>query len=90
MRLQNSFSNRCGKFQLSILKNKKVLFLKIILLGHCTQWITLQYRRLQKIEQIEPDHCDRYQNNRTKKMQLNGIGLLYRKWSEHKSNFIKV
>ena len=23
MRLQNSFSNRCGKFQLSILKNKK-------------------------------------------------------------------
>ena len=30
------------------------------------QWISLLYRRLQKIEQIEPDHCDRYQNNRTK------------------------
>ena len=30
------------------------------------QWISLQYRRLQKIEQIEPDHCDKYQNNRTK------------------------
>ena len=32
-----------------------------------TQWISLLYRRVQKIEQIEPDHCDRYQNNRTKK-----------------------
>ena len=31
-----------------------------------TQWITLLYRRVQKIEQIEPDHCDRYQNNRNK------------------------
>ena len=28
-----------------------------------SQWISLLYRRLQKIEQIEPDHCDRYQNN---------------------------
>ena len=27
------------------------------------------------MKQIEPDHCDRYQNNRIKKMQLNGIGL---------------
>ena len=27
------------------------------------QWIFLLYRRLQKIEQVEPDHCDRYQNN---------------------------
>ena len=32
-----------------------------------TQWISLLYRRLQKIEQIEPDHCDRYQNNHIKK-----------------------
>ena len=32
-----------------------------------TQWISLLYRRVQKIEQIEPDHCDRYQNNSTKK-----------------------
>ena len=32
-----------------------------------TQWISLLYRRVQKIEQIKPDHCDRYQNNRTKK-----------------------
>ena len=24
------------------------------------QWISLVYRRVQKIEQIEPDHCDRY------------------------------
>ena len=22
------------------------------------QWISLLYRRLQKIEQIKPDHCD--------------------------------
>ena len=28
-----------------------------------THWISLLYRRLQKIEQIEPDHCDGYQNN---------------------------
>ena len=27
------------------------------------QWISLLYRWLQKIEQIEPDHCDRYQKN---------------------------
>ena len=30
------------------------------------QWIFLLYRRLQKIEQVKPDHCDRYQNNRNK------------------------
>ena len=24
-----------------------------------TQWISLLYRRVQKIEQIKPDHCDR-------------------------------
>ena len=30
------------------------------------QWISLLYRRVQKIEQIEPDHCDRYQNNHIK------------------------
>ena len=28
-----------------------------------TQWISLLYRRVQKIEQIQPDHCDRYQKN---------------------------
>ena len=32
-----------------------------------TQWISLLYRQVQKMEQIKPDHCDRYQNNRTKK-----------------------
>ena len=32
---RNSFSNRCWKFQLSILKNKKVLFLKKYFLSHC-------------------------------------------------------
>ena len=31
------------------------------------QWISLLYRRLQKIEQIKPDHCDRYQKNHIKK-----------------------
>jgi hypothetical protein len=31
----NPFSNRCWKFQLSILKNKKVLFLKIYFFGPC-------------------------------------------------------
>ena len=31
-----------------------------------TQWIFLLYRWLQKIEQVESDHCDRYQNNRNK------------------------
>ena len=31
-----------------------------------SQWISLQYRRVQKIEQIKPDHCDKYQKNRTK------------------------
>ena len=31
------------------------------------QWISFLYRLIQKIEQIKPDHCDRYQNNRTKK-----------------------
>ena len=31
-----------------------------------TQWIFLLYRWLQKIEQVKPDHCDRYQNNRNK------------------------
>ena len=36
------------------------------LLHHISQWISLLYRRLQKIEQIKPDHCDRYQNNRIK------------------------
>ena len=33
---------------------------------HATQWISLLNRRVQKIEQIEPDHCDRYQINPTK------------------------
>ena len=32
-----------------------------------SQWISLLYRRVQKIDEIEPDHCDRYQNNCTKK-----------------------
>ena len=32
---RNSFSNRCWKFQLSILKNKKVLILKKYFLGRC-------------------------------------------------------
>ena len=32
---QNYFSNRCLKFQLSILQNKKVLSLKKYFLGHC-------------------------------------------------------
>ena len=32
---RNSFSNRCWKFQLSILKNKKVLFQKKYFLGRC-------------------------------------------------------
>ena len=32
---RNSFSNRCWKFQLSILKNKKVLFLKKYFLSRC-------------------------------------------------------
>ena len=32
-----------------------------------TQLISLLYRRVQKVEQIEPYHCDRYQNNHTKK-----------------------
>jgi hypothetical protein len=32
-----------------------------------TQWISLLYRRLQKIQQIKSDHCDRYQNDRIKK-----------------------
>ena len=32
---RNSFSNRCWKFQLSILKNKKVLFLKNKFLSRC-------------------------------------------------------
>ena len=31
--------------------------------SNVAQWISLLYRRLQKIEQIYPDHCDRYQNN---------------------------
>ena len=31
-----------------------------------THWISLLYRRVQKIEQIEPDHCDISQNNGTK------------------------
>ena len=31
------------------------------------QWISLLYRQVQKTEQIQPDHCDRYQKNRTKK-----------------------
>ena len=30
------------------------------------QWISLLYRRVQKIEQIQSDHCDRSQNNCTK------------------------
>ena len=34
---------------------------------YLAQWISLLYRRVQKIDEIEPDHCDRYQNNRTKK-----------------------
>ena len=44
--------------------------------AHLQIWISLLYRRVQKMEQIKPDHCDRYQNNRTKKMQLNGISLM--------------
>ena len=32
-----------------------------------SQWISLLYRRVQKIEQIKQGHCDRYQNNHTKK-----------------------
>ena len=37
----NSFSNRCGKLQLSILKNKKVFFLKKYDLGCSRQQIAL-------------------------------------------------
>ena len=33
---------------------------------HTPQWIPLLYRRVQKIEQIKPEHRDSYQNNRTK------------------------
>ena len=32
---RNSFSNRCWEFQLSVLKNKKVLFLKNYFFGRC-------------------------------------------------------
>jgi hypothetical protein len=38
-----------------------------------TNWISSLHRRLQKIEQMEPDRCDRYKKNALK-MQLNGIG----------------
>ena len=31
------------------------------------QWISLLCRRVQKIEQIQPDHCDIYQKNHNKK-----------------------
>ena len=37
------------------------------LLGNNAQWIFLLYRRVQKIDEIEPDHCKIYQNNRNKK-----------------------
>ena len=36
-------------------------------LDNDSQWISLLYRRVQKIDEIEPDHCDRYQNNHNKK-----------------------
>ena len=32
-----------------------------------TQWISLLYRRVQKIDEIQPDHCDIYQKNHNKK-----------------------
>ena len=47
--------------------NNKVKKQKTILLIYTTLWISLLFRRVQKIKQIEPDHCDRYQNNCTKK-----------------------
>ena len=31
-----------------------------------SQWISLLYRRVQKIEQIQPDHCDIHQKNHNK------------------------
>ena len=31
------------------------------------QWISLLYRRVQKIDEIQPDHCDIYQKNHNKK-----------------------
>ena len=34
---------------------------------HKPQWISLLYRRVQKIEQVKPDHCDIYQKNHKKK-----------------------
>ena len=32
-----------------------------------TQWISWLYRRVQKIDEIQPDHCDIYQKNHNKK-----------------------
>ena len=41
---------------------KKTCYIKI----SWSQWISLLYRRVQKMKQIKPDHCNRYQNNCTK------------------------
>ena len=49
---QNSVSNRCWKFQLSILKNKKVLFLKKYSLGRCQYKKNFVYSSLTLLTQI--------------------------------------
>ena len=49
------------EIQVQYLKIQWTIFCHIV-----AQRIFLLYRRLQKIEQVEPDHCDRYQNNRNK------------------------
>ena len=51
--------------QLNLLSAKQFIDLKLESLPN-PQWISLLYRRLQILEQIKSDHCDRYQNKRTK------------------------
>ena len=48
------------------------------------QWISLLFRRVQKMEQKN------ISKQVHQKMQLNDIGLIHRNMLEHLSNFIKV
>ena len=43
-----------------------LLFYILKILDPYTQWISLLYRRVQKIDEIQPDHCDIYQKNHNK------------------------
>ena len=64
---QRHFMNKVYQGILFMSSNKYIWLQKKFKFHAWAQWISLLNRRVQKIEQIKPDHCDRYQKNHHKK-----------------------